>query len=39
MDKIYVPNYIDLNFKYAVFKDNGNIELYEEEYYDKPRYL
>lgn len=35
MEKLYVPDYIDLNFKYAVFKDNGDIELYEKEFYDK----
>lgn len=36
MDKIFVPNYIDLDYKYAVFKENGNIELYQKEYYDTP---
>lgn len=39
MDKIYVPDYIDLDYKFAVFKENGNIELYQQEYYDKPRYI
>lgn len=36
MDKIYVPNYIDLDYKFAVFDDNGNIILYQKEYYDSP---
>lgn len=36
MDKLYVPNYIDFNYKYAVFKENGDIELYEQEFYDRP---
>lgn len=36
MDKLFVPNYIDLDFKFAVFKDNGNIELYQKENYTEP---
>lgn len=36
MDKIYVPDYIDLDYKIAVFKDNGNIELYQKESYTEP---
>ena len=36
MDKLYVPDYIPLDYKYAVFKENGNIELYQEEVYTKP---
>ena len=39
MDKIFVPNYIDLDYKYAVFDEQGNISLYQQEYYDQPRYL
>lgn len=37
MDKLFVPNYIDLDYKYAVFKDNGDIELYQQEDYTQPR--
>lgn len=36
MDKLFVPNYIDLDYKFAVFKDNGNIELYQRENYTEP---
>ena len=36
MDKLYVPDYIGLDFKYVVFKENGDIELYQQEYYDQP---
>lgn len=38
MDKLYVPDYIDLDYKYAVFKDNGDIELYQKEEYTTPGY-
>lgn len=37
MDKIFVPDYIDLNYKFAVFDENGNIILYQKEFYDSPR--
>lgn len=36
MDKLYVPDYIDLDYNYAVFNENGDIYLYQNEYYDKP---
>lgn len=39
MDKIFVPDYIDLDYQFAVFKENGDIELYQQEYYDKPRHI
>lgn len=37
MDKIYVPDYIPLDYKYAVFDDVG-IHLYQQEYYNEPGY-
>ena len=36
MDKIYVPDNIPLSYNIVVFKDNGNIELYERMSYTTP---
>lgn len=38
-DKIFVPDFIPLSYNIVVFKDNGNIELYERMSYTTPRDL